>query len=170
MTIQRELLIVSHIYKVEMLTKRIIRTVPWNVSYDDLVGYGMEGLVRAAGRYDSLRGFKFFTYAEVIIRYAIKDGLREMGGKSRGNGIDIIFFSEFSAEDEIDIRDMEDKGSRFGENEIDLKFLSDRERHVIENYYYKNKTMVEIGKSINRTESRVCQIHKKAISKLRAVF
>ncbi len=171
MTDERARLIVSHIHKVEILARRIVITVPWNVSCDDLIGYGMEGLIKAANRYDSSRGFKFSTYAETIIRYAILDGLREMGGKSRGRGIDLVFFSELSAEDENGIKDLGYETLRPIDAkepiEIDLTPLVGSERNVIENYYYKNKTMAEIGKGMDRTESRVSQIHKKAISKLR---
>jgi RNA polymerase sigma factor (sigma-70 family) len=171
MRLDRELLIVSHIHKVEMLARRIIKTVPPNISYDDLIGYGMEGLIKAAARYDSSRGVKFSTYVEVIIRYAIKDGLREMSGISRGRGVYITMFSELSTEEEHDIRDIEDENSRFedidNEIEVDLKSLLDRERNVIENYYYKNKSMAEIGKIIDRSEATVSLVHKKAIGKLR---
>jgi RNA polymerase sigma factor for flagellar operon FliA len=45
--------------------------------------------------------------------------------------------------------------------------LPDKERLVISLYYYEELTMKEIGKVLNLTESRVSQIHTKAILRLR---
>lgn len=46
--------------------------------------------------------------------------------------------------------------------------LSDRERLVIALYYYEGLTLKEIGRVLEVTEARVCQIHSKAILRLRA--
>ncbi|MEM6957251.1 MAG: sigma-70 family RNA polymerase sigma factor [Myxococcota bacterium] len=43
---------------------------------DDLIAYGMEGLVQAKGRFDPERGVKFNTFAYYRIRGAIIDGVR----------------------------------------------------------------------------------------------
>ena len=48
------------------------------VELDDLVGYGMLGLLDAARKFDHSRGVMFKTYAEHRIRGAILDGLRGM--------------------------------------------------------------------------------------------
>jgi RNA polymerase sigma factor for flagellar operon FliA len=45
--------------------------------------------------------------------------------------------------------------------------LSDRERLVVTLYYYEGLTLAEIGKVLSVTESRVCQIHTKAVMSLR---
>jgi RNA polymerase sigma factor for flagellar operon FliA len=45
--------------------------------------------------------------------------------------------------------------------------LSDRERLVVTLYYYEGLTLAEIGKVLTVTESRVCQIHTKAVMSLR---
>jgi len=45
--------------------------------------------------------------------------------------------------------------------------LPEKERLVISLYYYEELTMKEIGKVLNLTESRVSQIHTKAILRLR---
>jgi RNA polymerase sigma factor FliA len=47
--------------------------------------------------------------------------------------------------------------------------LPRKERLVISLYYYDELTMKEIGRVINLTESRVCQLHSQAIIRLRAV-
>jgi len=46
--------------------------------------------------------------------------------------------------------------------------LPEKERTVISLYYYDELTMKEIGKVLNLTESRVSQIHTKAVLRLRA--
>ncbi len=46
--------------------------------------------------------------------------------------------------------------------------MPDRERLVLTLYYYEGLTLAEIGEVLGVTESRVCQIHTKAILQLRA--
>ncbi len=46
--------------------------------------------------------------------------------------------------------------------------LGDREKIVLSLYYYENLTMADIGRVLGVTESRVCQIHTKAVLQLRA--
>lgn len=45
--------------------------------------------------------------------------------------------------------------------------LGERERLVITLYYYEGLTLAEIGEVLGVTESRVCQIHTKAVMSLR---
>ena len=45
--------------------------------------------------------------------------------------------------------------------------LADREKLVLTLYYYENLTLGEIGRVLGVTESRVCQIHTKAVFQLR---
>jgi RNA polymerase sigma factor for flagellar operon FliA len=46
--------------------------------------------------------------------------------------------------------------------------MADRERLVLTLYYYEGLTLSEIGEVLGVTESRICQIHTKAILQLRA--
>lgn len=46
--------------------------------------------------------------------------------------------------------------------------MPDRERLVLTLYYYEGLTLSEIGEVLGVTESRVCQIHTKAILQMRA--
>ena len=46
--------------------------------------------------------------------------------------------------------------------------LPDRERTVLALYYYENLTLAEIGRILGVSESRVCQIHGKAVLQLRS--
>lgn len=45
--------------------------------------------------------------------------------------------------------------------------LADRDRLVITMYYFEGLTLKEIGKALGVTESRICQIHTKAVLDLR---
>ena len=45
--------------------------------------------------------------------------------------------------------------------------LPEKERLILSLYYYEELTMKEIGKVVNLTESRVCQLHTQSILRLR---
>ena len=45
--------------------------------------------------------------------------------------------------------------------------LADRDRLVVTLYYFEGLTLAEIGRVLSVTESRVCQIHTKAVMSLR---
>jgi len=45
--------------------------------------------------------------------------------------------------------------------------LPEKERLVVSLYYYEDLNMKEIGNILGITESRVCQIHTKAVMRLR---
>jgi RNA polymerase sigma factor for flagellar operon FliA len=49
-----------------------------------------------------------------------------------------------------------------------IKQMGSREKTVLTLYYYEGMTLEEIGKVLGVTESRVCQIHTKAVLQLRA--
>ena len=48
-----------------------------------------------------------------------------------------------------------------------INSLTERERIVITLYYFEGLTLAEIGEVLGVTESRVCQIHTKAVGQLR---
>ncbi len=48
-----------------------------------------------------------------------------------------------------------------------LRSLDERKRLIVTLYYYENLTFKEIGKILNISESRVCQIHGQVLSDLR---
>ena len=51
-----------------------------------------------------------------------------------------------------------------------IESLPERERLVVALYYYENLTLREIGEILGVTESRVSQIHTKAVLSLRSHF
>ncbi|RMG47380.1 MAG: FliA/WhiG family RNA polymerase sigma factor [Acidobacteria bacterium] len=50
----------------------------------------------------------------------------------------------------------------------EIKRLPERERMVLSLYYERGMTLKEIGQILDVTESRVCQIHTRAVARLRA--
>jgi RNA polymerase sigma factor for flagellar operon FliA len=48
-----------------------------------------------------------------------------------------------------------------------INSLSEREKIVVTLYYFEGLTLAEIGEVLGVTESRVCQIHTKAVGSLR---
>ncbi len=48
-----------------------------------------------------------------------------------------------------------------------LELLTEKERKVIELYYYEELTLKEISKVLGVTESRISQLHTKALLKMR---
>ena len=46
--------------------------------------------------------------------------------------------------------------------------MPEREKLVLTLYYYEGLTLAEIGRVLGVTESRVCQIHTKAVLQLRS--
>ncbi|MCK4323656.1 MAG: sigma-70 family RNA polymerase sigma factor, partial [Armatimonadetes bacterium] len=47
-----------------------------------------------------------------------------------------------------------------------IEQLPEREKHIIALYYQEDLTLREIGEVLGVTESRICQIHAQAISRL----
>src|SRR5690606_37212658 len=68
---------------VRSIAGKVKKTVAKEIEFDDLVEYGMIGLLEAADRYDPSHGANFMTFAYYRIRGAIYDGLRGMGWMSR---------------------------------------------------------------------------------------
>ena len=62
---------------VKKMARHMMRTLPASVEIDDLVQFGMLGLLDAAQRYECSDGVAFQTYATHRIRGAMLDGLRE---------------------------------------------------------------------------------------------
>lgn len=63
---------------VKRIAGRLAISLPQHVEEDDLIGYGVFGLLDALERFDWSRGVKFETYASLRVRGAMIDGLRAM--------------------------------------------------------------------------------------------
>jgi RNA polymerase sigma factor FliA len=51
-----------------------------------------------------------------------------------------------------------------------IRQLSEREQQVLSLYYYEELTLKEIGKVLEISESRVCQLHTRAILNIKAIL
>ncbi len=225
----REELIVGYSPLVKYVAGRVSIGLPPNVEFDDLVSFGIFGLMDAIDKFDPERGIKFETYAIARIRGAIMDGLRDNDWVPRSvrqkaknlekvcselenqlgryptdqeisealqipvddfyqmlnevscttlTSLDEIWLTR-NPEDEnvrvLDLIENEDSDDPVKQVEIaELKealskaidALSEREKLVITLYYYEGLTLKEIGEVLNISESRVSQIHTKAIFRL----
>ena len=227
----RERLILEYMPLVKHVAGRLAVALPPYVDFDDLVSYGIFGLVEAIERYDVERGVRFETYAATRIRGAILDGLRaadwvprslrqkgreveQVIARLEGRlgrpatdaevaaelGLSVAAYDRLAAElsavalvslDDVWVADPEeesqlrvletvsDGGSVNPQDQLEEKEterllaegidrLPERERLVVALYYKEGLTLKEIGRVLGVTESRVCQIHAKAILRLRA--
>src|SRR6266700_1686993 len=74
---QVEALIQDYAPLVKYIAQRLACRLPASVCLDDLISAGVLGLMDAIAKYDPTRGTTFKTYAELRIRGAMLDELRE---------------------------------------------------------------------------------------------
>jgi RNA polymerase sigma factor for flagellar operon FliA len=221
----RETLITENAYLIKYVAGRLNIYFTASLEYDDLVSFGVFGLIDAIDKFDIGKGVKFETYASLRIRGAIIDNIREQDWVPRSlrqKGKDLerayseleielgrppsdeeaaakmgLSMKEFSklvddasiatlvSLDEtseqngepgegIEIEDGSDSPEKQAEaselreilaREIDK--LSDKEKTVISFYYYDELTLKEISEIMKVSESRISQLHTKAVAKLR---
>ncbi len=221
----REQIILEYAPLVKVVAGRLSMYLGYNVEYDDLVGYGIFGLIDAIDKYDSQKDVKFETYASLRIRGSILDQIRKMDwiprtvrqkqkkldeavkqiemrtGKTATeeeialelniseeelavwqsqlkitNIVSLNEFVEQGSEPAMDARNNShfiQPEEQIQEDELKkvlkdtLELLTEKERKVIELYYYEELTLKEISKVLEVTESRISQLHTKALLKMR---
>ena len=77
--IDREELVERYRPYVFSIVKQVSQSFPMQIDFEELVGYGMIGLLEAADRYDPRRNVSFMTFSHYRIKGAVFDGLRQMG-------------------------------------------------------------------------------------------
>lgn len=223
----KDTLIMKYASFVKYVAGRIAVNLPSNVEFDDLVSYGILGLIDAIDKYDPERKVKFKTYAKTRIRGAIFDELRVLDwtprsirqkarklekayAKLEGKlgrdatdeeiadflkvdiselhklfdetkkslllSLDEIFYDDEEGSSRFDfVENQKSDNPQLKIEEAEAKKilaeaiskLSDRERMVITLYYYEDLTSKEIGKILGVSDSRISQLHTKAILRLR---
>lgn len=219
----KDQLIIQYIEFVKIIAGRLYSNYGNNVEFEDLVSYGVFGLLDAIDKFDPTKNVKFETYAYIRIRGAIIDQLRildwvprsvrqkhkkiedaykfienKLGRSANDQEIaeilnislddlnailsEIHSFSVVSLEEKIsnntnfsivDDNVHNEPQSHFEQGEIKqilldtLETLSDREKKIISLYYYSELTYKEISSILGVSESRISQLHTKAIIKLR---
>lgn len=221
----RDKIILEYAPLVKIVAGRLSIYLGYNVEYDDLVGYGIFGLIDAIDKFDYGKGVKFETYASLRIRGAILDQIRKMDWIPRSlrqkqkkmeaaiskietqygrpakdeeiaselgieteelinwqgqakitNIISLDEFVEAAGEKEVNViksNSYEQPESIALKNEVkqqlmdSLETLTDKERKVILLYYYEELTLKEISRILEVSESRVSQLHTKALQKMK---
>ncbi|MBK5227858.1 MAG: sigma-70 family RNA polymerase sigma factor [Actinobacteria bacterium] len=188
--VDRDWLVVHYLPLVKILAAKMARSVePSN--RPDLYGYASIGLMDAIDRFDPAVGVKFETYGSRRINGAMGDGLRTLsyfprGAEKRASRViekivPVDFQSAMTTDgarlDETLTDRLEegpdalsDLASDHSEVVKALVHLPERERMVISQHYYLKKPLKEIGLLLGVTESRVCQIHRHALSLLEEVL
>lgn len=223
----KEELVKKYIPLVKYIASRVIIGKTKYIEYEDLVSYGMVGLMDAINKFDDTRGMKFSTYASIRIKGSMIDELRKNSPISKGamdklnryndavdklqkklgrepedeeisqllqislkeimeienyiNYISIVSLEDliFSDDDDIPLMGtIEDDKSPSPEKTLEekeeleylakaLDLLNEKDKTVLSLYYYEGLTLKEIGKVLTVSESRVCQLHSRAIVNLR---
>ncbi|NLP34608.1 MAG: FliA/WhiG family RNA polymerase sigma factor [Clostridiales bacterium] len=221
----QEKLIIEYAGLVKIVAGRLSMYLGNNVEYDDLVGYGVFGLIDAIDKFDYTKGVKFETYASLRIRGSILDHIRKMDWIPRSirqkqkkldqayqnlelrNGR-IASDEEVAKELDIGLDELEqwqnqtkitniisldefmDQGSEgsieknfalsyeqpekiIEKQELKdlliktLEILTEKEKTVITLYYYEDLTLKEISHILEVSESRISQLHTKALQKMK---
>lgn len=74
----RDALVEAHLSQVKFIAERLSAKLPPSVDIDDLMGAGMLGLLDAVDKFDPTKGVLFRTYAEMRVRGAMLDSLRDL--------------------------------------------------------------------------------------------
>ena len=220
----REQIIMEYANLVKIVAGRLSIYLGYNVEYEDLVSYGIFGLIDAIDKFDCEKGVKFETYASLRIRGAILDQIRKMDWlprtlRQRQKKIDAAYQKletisgrsatdkELAQELEISTDELEnwqnqmkisnlvslDEYMEQGEGKVEaqssedyaqperviekeelkrilmdaLQGLTEKEKKVILLYYYEDLTLKEISVALEVSESRISQLHTKALQKMR---
>ena len=221
----REKLIIEYSHLIKFIAGRLNIYFGSNIEYDDLVGFGVFGLIDAIDKFDINKGVKFETYASLRIRGSIIDSVRDMDwvprslrqknkelekayseienelGRSANDsevaqklGVSMDDFyklinevnltSQVSLEEfleqnyEIDADTSGETRKDTPENHIEaselkeilgtaIEKLPEKERSVITFYYFEELTLKEISAIMKVSESRISQLHTKAILRMR---
>lgn len=220
----REKLIIEYSGLVKVVAGKLSMYLGSNVEYDDMVGYGVFGLIDAIDKFDYGKGIKFETYASLRIRGEILDQIRRMDwiprtvrqkqkmletankaieertgriatdeelaeelGISLDELIDmqnetkitnVISLDEYMDQGDSKVEPVETKDYLQPDKVVEkdelkkmvvevLGTLTDKEKKVIMLYYYEDMTLKEIAAVMDVSESRVSQLHSKALVKMR---
>ncbi|MDD2585232.1 MAG: FliA/WhiG family RNA polymerase sigma factor [Syntrophomonadaceae bacterium] len=226
----RSELIVYYAHLVKYVANRLAINLSSLVEVEELISYGIEGLIDAIEKFDLSRNIKFETYAITRVRGSMIDGLRSMDwvpvsvrqkskelektyisletklGRAASDmevaqelGITIDGLASLlrevaattilSLDDFLPGEDGDDRKKRIvdlledhnaGDAQEIVEFsevkellarsiyrLPEKEKTVVYLYYYEGLTLKEIGVVLDLSESRISQLHTKAILRLR---
>ncbi len=221
----REKIILEYAPLVKVVAGRLSMYLGYSVEYDDMVSYGVFGLIDAIDKYDIGKEVKFETYASLRIRGAILDQIRKMDWiprtiRQRQKQIDaamkeieqskgraasdeeiaeklgltddefLDWQSQMKITNVVSLNEYVEQGSDIAsdknttggfdapEEVIEkgelkevlaeaLELLTEKEKKVVLLYYYEELTLKEISRVLEVTESRVSQLHTRALQKMK---
>lgn len=153
----------------------------------ELFSLGLLGLLDALDKFDPALGNRFETYAGTRIRGAMHDGIRRMGPLPRGasgqkrclmRSVTPVDFQSARTSRGVPLQDCltdSDQPSPLDRLELladreellaAVETLPERERTVIHRHYFEGNYLRAIGAELGVTESRACQIHRRALKML----
>jgi RNA polymerase sigma factor for flagellar operon FliA len=168
--------------------------LPAGVDADDLVSCGVLGLAEAWERYDPDRGVAFEAFAIPRIKGAVIDAIRaadwvprKARQRARLTGEPVAILVSMDSERTTDDGDhntadriVDDSAVEPGadllatENRRELiaalNRLPEREKTIVTLHYFERVALQDIAKSFGVTESRVSQLHTRALRMLRAAL
>jgi RNA polymerase sigma factor for flagellar operon FliA len=80
----KEKIVENYIPLIKHIVNRMNISLPPYLEYEDLISYGIFGLMQAVERYDAKKGIKFETYAYARIKGSIIDELRKIDWVPQG--------------------------------------------------------------------------------------
>lgn len=182
----RDELVKHYLPLVNFLAGPFYRHVPESYR-GDLISFGVLGLIDALDKFDPSMGYRFETYGSCRVRGAMSDGIRALAWLPRGAAqrasriIEKVVPVDFQAARTADGTRLQDcLADRNETTPLDalelmddhedvatvLQLLPERERAVITQYYFGRRQLKEIGADLGVTESRVCQLHRRALRQL----
>jgi RNA polymerase sigma factor for flagellar operon FliA len=182
--------IIAHLNFARAVAARAIDPRCYGADREDLIAWGVFGLVQAAQRYRDDRGSSFCSYAARRVRGQILDALRERDPLTRSARRAFRAAREANAELPNPITEMSldrslDAGyeprpslslqpgargprdPRWPMVERQLRALPAVERTVLALSYGRGMTLKEIGRQVGLSESGVCRVRARALAKVR---
>jgi RNA polymerase sigma factor for flagellar operon FliA len=222
----KEQLILTYAPLVKFVAGRIQIHIGSRAEFDDLVSYGVFGLIDAIDKFDYAKGVKFETYASLRIRGAIIDAIRKMDWIPRtlrqknkqlemayselemvlgrepkdeeiaeklemtldevrelirkSSILTLVSFDDYLAQNHeealvaVNNSAVETPESNYDRKELReilsaaIDKLSEQEKKVVILYYFEELTLKEISHIMGVSESRISQVHSKAVIKLQS--
>jgi RNA polymerase sigma factor for flagellar operon FliA len=181
--------IIAHLQFARAVASRSIDPRCRGADREDLVAWGVVGLVQAARRYRGDRGASFGAYAARRVRGQILDALRERDPLTRSarrayraaqrasedGGVAAAAnppYVEVSLDRIGDVAEVqrapEHRDERWPIVASALRDLAPLERRVLVLSYGRGLTLREIGSEIGLSESGVCRLRARALARMRS--
>jgi RNA polymerase sigma factor FliA len=172
----------EHLEMVRRIAGAMVRHLPSHVDKDELISLGYMGLVEAHKRWDRSRGVPFGAFAAMRVRGAMLDHLRHLDPVSRDERARLRSSDDCASVTLVDFACA--AGEAFEQDSADedlikreektllakaLGKLSERERLVVQRYFFEEQPLKKIGEELKVTESRVCQIMGQVVARLRTL-